>query len=679
MLNELGHFSLILAFLIALTQALMTLITGTPGPWQALRTPMMSFATPAMIAQWGLVSFAFLILVRAFLLSDFSLEIVAANSHSAKPLLYKFAGTWGNHEGSMLLWILMLTFLGAMVALFAQRLPDSFVSKVLGIQAGIIAIFLSFLLFTSNPFSRLPLPPPDGRGLNPLLQDAGLAFHPPFLYFGYVGFSIAFAFAIAALWEGRVGPGWARWVRPWTLLAWSSLTLGIAMGAWWAYYELGWGGFWFWDPVENASLMPWLAGTALVHSAIVLEKRDSLKVWTILTAIITFSTSLMGTFLVRSGLLTSVHAFANDPLRGQFLLLIFFAITGAALILFAVRAQNLAPGGTFKLISREAAIIANNILLSIILFTVFLGTFWPSFADLIFNRSVSVGPPYFNAVTMPFAFLLTSLMAFGALASWKRARGWALVKKLQTAAGLSLALLLAVGWITRGGPLFALLGAFMGIWTLAGVITDIALRAGIDKAASLSSLWRRLLGLPRSFWGMAAAHTGVGLTILGMTGTALWVEENAAVMQPGDTLSIAQYTLHYDKLEDLQIANYTTRMATFSLQNGDNTIATLTPERRFYPVAGQPTTEAAIIPRYASDIYVALGEQRDNGIVVRAWYHPLVYLMWSGAIIMSLGGLISLSDRRYRAAIPAPSQIRGKSEPRTAGPITPPSKGVPAE
>ena len=413
---EVAHFCLILAFIVALFQGAIAMVGASLG-----RERLLNIVPISAIIQFVLVGLSFAGLTRAFLQSDFSVKIVYENSHSAKPFIYKFAGVWGNHEGSMLLWILMLAFLGAMVALFAKNLPNAFRARVLGVQGGIAAAFLAFSLFTSNPFARFATVPIDGRGLNPLLQDPGLAFHPPFLYFGYVGFSIAFSFAVAALMEGRVDTRWARWVRPWTLLAWSSLTLGIAMGAWWAYYELGWGGFWFWDPVENASLMPWLAGTALLHSAIVVEKRDSLKVWTVLMAIIAFATSLMGTFLVRSGLLTSVHAFATDPLRGQFLLLIFFVITGAALILFAFRANSLSAGGRFQIISREGALVGNNLILSIILFTVFLGTFWPKFSDLVFNRAVSVGPPYFNAITIPLMFALILLMTLGSLASWKRA------------------------------------------------------------------------------------------------------------------------------------------------------------------------------------------------------------------------------------------------------------------
>jgi len=676
MVNEIAHFCLILVLVVSAIQAISTLITywsvgdisaagrGQGNNQNNLQFAIKAICAPATLIQFILVAFAFLTLMRAFVLSDFSVKIVAENSHSAKPMLYKVAGVWGNHEGSMLLWIVMLTFLGAMVAYFARNLPGAFRARVLGVQSGIVAIFLSFLLFTSNPFARLDVIPLDGRDLNPLLQDPGLAFHPPFLYFGYVGFSVAFAFAIAALWEGRVGPGWARWVRPWTLLAWSSLTLGIAMGSWWAYYELGWGGFWFWDPVENASLMPWLAGTALIHSAIVLEKRDTLKVWTVLMAILTFSTSLMGTFLVRSGLLTSVHAFANDPLRGQFLLLIFLAITGAALLLFALRARKMVPGGRFALISRESALIGNNLILSIILLTVFLGTFWPSFAEFFFNRQLSVGPPYFNTVTIPFAFLLVLLMTAGTFTSWKRAKSSTILTRLKWTLLASILGTLLTWWILHGGPLLSYLGAFMGIWVICGVFIDIAGRIGLFKTGFMVSV-KRIFGLPISFWGSSFAHLGIGVILLGITGTTMWVERNIDVMQPGDEMEIAGYQLRLDGFEAGQVNNYETFIGRFSLLRGGKVVAELAPEKRNYPVAGQVTTEAAITPRWASDVYVALGDVRDAGVVVSAWYHPLVYFLWVGSIIMAFGGLLSLSDRRFRAGVPQRFVSKRPSDPVT--------------
>ena len=647
MIAELSLFCLSLALIISLVQAALPLVGA-----HVQNGRLMALARPCACAVFVLVALSFAGLMQAFIVSDFSVKTVYSNSHTAKPILYKIAGVWGNHEGSMLLWILMLTFLGAMVALFDSRLTQTFRARVLGVQGVIGSAFLSFSLLTSNPFSRLNPVPLDGRDLNPLLQDPGLAYHPPFLYFGYVGFSIAFAFAVAALLEGRVDTRWARWVRPWTLLAWSSLTLGIAMGAWWAYYELGWGGFWFWDPVENASLMPWLAGTALVHSAIVVEKRDSLKVWTVMMAIIAFSTSLMGTFLVRSGLLTSVHAFANDPLRGQFLLLIFSVLTGAALLIFALRAGRIQSGGHFAMLSRESALIVNNVILSIILAVVMLGTFWPAFSDMIFNRTVSVGPPYFNLVAIPLTFILVIFMAAGIFAPWKRASGEAIVKRLGLMALITIAFVLFVQWLRIGGPVLGVVGAFMGAWVIISIVMDIALRIGVPKLP-LKQSFNRLVHLPSTFWGGALAHLGVGIVLLGMTGTAVWVSENSAVMKPGDRLEIAGYELQFDGMARRNVANYQTETGTFTLFRGDKMIAVIEPERRFYPVAGMTTTEAEFVPRFASDIYVALGEPRDDGgQVVLAWHHPLVFFMWGGALIMTLGGIIAVRQRNRPQRVP---------------------------
>ena len=660
---EIAHFCLILAFAAAMIQSIIPMVGAVAYErgHADYGHRLMSVAGPTALAQLLLVALALFGLGWAFVTSDFSVKTVFDNSHTAKPLIYKVAGVWGNHEGSMLLWIFMLAFLGAMVAGFARHLPLTFRARVLGVQGIIGVCFLAFSLLTSNPFARLAPVPLNGRDLNPLLQDPGLAFHPPFLYFGYVGFSVAFAFAVAALLEGRVGPGWARWVRPWTLLAWSSLTLGIAMGAWWAYYELGWGGFWFWDPVENASLMPWLAGTALLHSAIVVEKRDTLKVWTLLMAIIAFATSLMGTFLVRSGLLTSVHAFANDPLRGQFLLMIFVALTGGALFLFALKAARLQPGGRFELVSREGALIGNNIILSIILFAVILGTFWPSLFQYLFGRPVSVGPPYFNAITIPLMALLSVLMVLGTLSPWKRAKPGAVLDRIKIAAVLAVGLALLAGWLTRGGPVFAALGAFMAVWIMIGTFIDILGRAGVGRVTLRQAL-QRLPGLPTSFWGGAVAHMGVGIAILGMTGTAIWVSENSALMNPGDRLAIAGYDLVFERVGQAEGPNYVSERATFRVERKGNTIARLVPERRYYPVAEQPTTEAAFRPVWASDIYVALGEKRDDGYVVRAWFHPMVSLMWGGAILIAFGGVVAIAGARSRR-IPAPVRTSSVSTP----------------
>jgi cytochrome c-type biogenesis protein CcmF len=648
---ELGHFALVLAFVVAIVQA-------ASGLWGAhVRSAhAMALAGPAAVAQAALATLAFLMLMNAYLASDFSVANVYNNSHSDKPLIYKIAGVWGNHEGSMLLWIMVLAVLGALVATVDKNLPPTLRARVLGVQAVIAVGFLAFSLFTSNPFERMDPVPLDGRDLNPLLQDPGLAFHPPFLYLGFVGFSVAFSFAVAALLEGRVDPAWARWVRPWTLAAWTSLTLGIAMGSWWAYYELGWGGFWFWDPVENASLMPWLAGTALLHSAAVVEKRDTLKAWTILMAITAFTTSVLGTFVVRSGLLTSVHAFANDPERGTLLLIICVVLTGGALALYAMRASALRPGGGFHTVSRETALVANNLILSAFLFAVAIGTFWPIFAEVFFNDRVSVGPPYYNRIAVPLTIVLAIAMTFAMQLPWKRARLRDAARRLRPALAVTVIAMALAFWLTGEAKALATLGVGMGVWIVMGAVLDIALRVRVG-AVPVAEAMRRAGALPRSAWGAATAHGGLGLLIVGIVGTTIWLTERVEVMRPGDRLALAGYTLAYEKLERGRVANYETEMATFGLIRDGRRVATLTPERRWYPVAEMATTEAAIRLTPASDVYVVLGDPRDSAPdarVVRAYHHPLVGLIWAGSLIMVLGGLVSLSDRRYRIGAPAP-------------------------
>lgn len=649
MIIEIGHFAFILAMLVAAVQA----ASGLLGGHLRDRT-LVSVADGAAGLQVGLVFTAFAALMHAYVTSDFSVLNVFQNSHSAKPLIYKFAGVWANHEGSLLLWIFFLSALGAAVAFFGRRLPVSLRARVLGVQGLIGMAFIAFSLFTSNAFLRMDPVPLDGTDLNPLLQDPGLAFHPPFLYLGYVGFSVAFSFAVAALLEGRVDPAWARWVRPWTLLAWSSLTLGIAMGSWWAYYELGWGGYWFWDPVENASLMPWLAGTALLHSAIVVEKRDTLKVWTVLMAIIAFSTSLLGTFVVRSGVLTSVHAFANDPSRGAVLLVICGIVTGGAFLLFALRSAAVKSGGTFSTVSRESALIVNNVLLCVLTFVVVLGTFWPLFVEVATGERITVGPPYYTIVTTPIAVLIAVALGFGIFLPWKRGDLRAAAKRLRLA-GVSavLAMLLAL-YISGWKSVLAMVGMGIAVWVIVATLTDIADRAKLFRAPIATSL-RRAQGFPRAFWGGSLAHLGLGVAVIGMVGTSLWLTEKQVVMKPGDTAEIAGLSVVYDKIEVRQVANYETELSTFSLVKNGKTIARMTPERRWYPVAEQATIEAEILPRWAGDIYVATGDPRgENGEarVVRLYHHPLVYYLWSGGLLMFFGGLISLSDRRYRIGAP---------------------------
>ena len=493
MLPEIGNFALVLAFVMALIQACLPMIGAQLGNRQ-----LMAVAKPAAIGQFLFVAIAFAVLTHAFVVSDFSVLTVVANSHSAKPMLYKISGVWGNHEGSLVLWVLILTLFGAAVALFGRNLPASLRARVLSVQAMIAAGFLLFMLLTSNPFLRVIPPPPDGNGLNPLLQDPGLAFHPPFLYLGYVGFSMAFSFAIAALIEGRVDPAWARWVRPWTLAAWCFLTIGIAMGSWWAYYELGWGGWWFWDPVENASFMPWLLGTALLHSAIVVEKRDALKSWTLLLAILTFSLSLLGTFIVRSGVLTSVHAFATDPARGVFILALLIVAIGGSLTLFAIRAPALKGGGLFSPISREAALVLNNWLLATACATVLLGTLYPLFMDALSGGEdkVTVGPPYYNATFVPLMIPLLVAMSIGPLLAWKRGDLPGVLQRLKFAAIISALIGLATLYLSWGGPVLAAFGIALGAWLILGPVTDAVERTKLFRAP-LAQSWARARGLPR--------------------------------------------------------------------------------------------------------------------------------------------------------------------------------------
>ena len=647
MTPELGHLALILAALAAAFQG----GTGLFGA-HARDGALMRSANLAALAQAGLVALAFMLLVRAYLVTDLSVLNVYENSHVAKPLLYKLTGAWGNHEGSMLLWVLMLAGLGAMVAVFGRGLPDTLRARVVGVQAIIGVCFLGFLLLTSNPFARLDPAPPEGTGLNPLLQDPGLAFHPPFLYLGYVGMSVAFSFAVAALIEGRITPAWARWVRPWTLLAWTSLTLGIAMGAWWAYYELGWGGYWFWDPVENASLMPWLAGTALLHSAIVVEKRDTLKAWCVLMAILAFSMSLLGAFIVRSGVLTSVHSFAADPARGFWLLVIFAGLTGGALLLYALRGGATAGGGAFSSLSRESALVVNNVLLCVLTFTVLLGTFWPLGVEAMTGERMSVGPPYFTVVTTPLMVLLAVALAAGVLLPWKRGRAARLRGRLLgvgIAAGLAG---LAALYLSGAKAVLAAIGLVIGVVIIAVSLVDLAGRTALFRVP-LSQSFRRARGLPGAFWGGTLAHVGMGVAVLGMVGTSLWLTERQAVMQPGDAVEVAGLTVTFERIERRRGPNYETEVGVLSLSKDGRALATLEPEQRWYPVAQTATVEAAIVPRWAHDVYVAMGEPREDGRVIRVYHHPLVLWLWGGGLLMAAGGAISLTDRRYRVGAPA--------------------------
>ncbi len=638
MINELGHFALILAFGVAIVQTIVPLI-GAHKRWPG----WMAVAEPAASAQFALTALSFGALTWAFIQSDFSVRIVATNSHSLKPMLYKISGTWGNHEGSMLLWVLIVTLFGAMAAWFGGQLPPTLRARVLSVQAAIAVAFFAFILFTSNPFDRLPVPPFDGRDLNPLLQDPGLAFHPPFLYLGYVGLSMTFSFAVAALIEGRVDAAWGRWVRPWTLAAWVFLTIGIALGSWWAYYELGWGGFWFWDPVENASFMPWLLAAALLHSAIVVEKREALKSWTILLAILAFGFSLIGTFIVRSGLLTSVHAFANDPERGVFILMILAFFMGGALVLFTLRAGVMEAKGVFGLVSRESALVVNNLLLAVSCFVVFVGTMWPLVAEMFFDRKLSVGPPFFNAAFTPFMVALGLILPIGSTMPWKRARVVRAAWPLRYVFVLAVAVAGLTFAMQTGRSLLGPMGMFLGAWLVAGTVVELAGRA----RWSLGRLGR----LPRADLGKATAHAGLGVTMAGVAGLTSWTVDDIRVAQVGESFEVGAYTLTLNGVEDVQGPNYLSTMANLTLTKAGARIAELSPEKRFYPVAQMPTTEAAIDYNLARDVYVVIGDQQDDGgWVVRTYIKPLTNWIWIGCALMALGGVLSLTDRRFRVA-----------------------------
>jgi cytochrome c-type biogenesis protein CcmF len=647
MIAEIGHLTLILALCVAVTQALVPLVGAArrDAAWMAA-------GSAAAVLQFLLIAAAFAALTHAFVTSDFSLQLVATNANSLQPMLYKIAGVWGNHEGSMLLWVLILSLFGALIAVFGGNLPPTLKARVLSVQAMIAVGFLLFITFTSNPFNRLFPPPLDGRDLNPLLQDPGLAFHPPVLYTGYVGFSIAFSFAVAALIEGRVDAAWARWVRPWTLLAWSFLTAGIALGSWWAYYELGWGGFWYWDPVENASFMPWLVGTALLHSAIVVERRDALKTWTILLAILTFSLSLIGTFLVRSGVLTSVHAFANDPGRGVFILALLIVAIGGSLALYAWRAPQLKGGGLFAPVSREGGLLLNNLILTTAAATVFIGTLYPLVLEAAGGGKVSVGPPFYNATFVPLMAPLVAALGVGPQLAWKRGDLAGALSRLKFAAAAALVALIVTAAMTWGRPVLGMIAMTAAVWLVASVLTEAAGRIRLGAIPFGQSL-ARAAGLPRSTWGMTLAHLGLAGVIAGAAGAALWTSEDILTMTPGQTVALAGYDITFDGVSNLRGPNYNAVRGTFRATRGGTPVTTLVAERRRYVVGGQETTEAAIYTMASGDLYAVIGEAQPNGgHVVRLYFKPLVMWIWTGAAVMVLGGLMSLSDRRLRIGAP---------------------------
>ena len=634
MLAEFGQICLVLATLVAFVQFVLPIYGA-----HHRSAPLMRLADRAAGIQFVLIAASFIALTLLFLNSDFSVKLVTSHSHSAKPLLYKISGVWGNHEGSILLWVLILALYGALVPLFGKTLPLSLRSRALAIQ-GLLAVgFLLFILLTSNPFERLNPVPPDGQGLNPLLQDPGLAIHPPFLYLGYVGFSLSFSFALAALIEGRVDAIWARWLRPWVLLAWSFLTIGITIGSFWAYYELGWGGWWMWDPVENVSFMPWLIGTALLHSIMVLGTRHSLANWTILLAIAAFSFSLIGTFIVRSGVLVSVHAFAVDPARGVAILILLALATGGGLALYAMRAASLEHGPDIPLLSRGGALITNNVLLITATATVFLGTFYPLFIDMVSSEKITVGAPYFNLTFTPIMLALIAFMGVGPILKWQkddlsRIRGF-LIR--------SILLIIIIGVLN-----FVFGKSFWGAlaFGLSAFLIYATLSALNRKA---SGQWTKLRRQPASVWGFAAAHIGLAVTAFGVASMALWADDDIGRLNVGESLDLAGYTYTLAKVEPGQTQNYQVLAAEIGVSRGGNPVTVLSSERRYYPVRNMVTTEAGFRLAPGKTLFAAIGEgDEDTGWVLRVYSHPQVIWIWIGALMMALAGFISLFDRRLR-------------------------------
>jgi cytochrome c-type biogenesis protein CcmF len=644
MIPEIGHFSLIVALAIALTLGALSLIGA------ARRIPgFIAVARPAAQGLFVFVAIAFGCLAWSFYSSDFSVLNVANNSNSKLPTAYRIAATWGSHEGSLVLWVLMLSIWMLAVSVFSRSLPDDMVARILGVM-GLVAVgFLSFLLFTSNPFERLLPAAADGRDLNPLLQDPGMVFHPPMLYMGYVGFSVAFAFAISALLDGRLDATWARWSRPWTTAAWLFLTIGIALGSFWAYYELGWGGWWFWDPVENASFMPWLIGTALIHSLAVTEKRGAFKAWTVLLAIIAFSLSLLGTFLVRSGVLTSVHAFATDPKRGIFILGFLAVVIGGSLALYAWRANRVTPGARFELLSRETMLLANSVLLLVACAAVMLGTLYPLFLDALGLGKISVGPPYFDSVFVPLMAPAILLAGIGPLIAWRKGDGPQLVRRLRW---LAIATLVGALFVPlafgRWGALTSL-GLLLAFWIFAGTATALVVRyRSLPAALGVAG---RLRGMTPAFLGMLLAHAGIGVFVIGVTLVKSYESERDLRMAPGDAVTLGGYTFRFEGVREVTGPNYTAARGAVSVTRGDQAVARLAPEKRVYLVQRNPMTEAAINPGISRDLYVSLGESVDGDAwTVRIHVKPFVRWIWFGCLMMAFGGLLATTDRRYRAA-----------------------------
>ena len=657
MIPELGHFALVIAFALAVAQSVLALAGAATG-----RASLLATVRPIATGHFIFVLAAFAALAACFVGNDFSVVNVATNSNSKLPTAYRFAATWGSHEGSMLLWTLMLAGWTFAVAIFSRHLPARMLARVLGVMGLVSVGFLLFMLLTSNPFDRLIPAAADGRDLNPLLQDPGMVIHPPMLYMGYVGFSVAFAFALAALLEGRLDAAWARWSRPWTTAAWCFLTIGIALGSWWAYYELGWGGWWFWDPVENASFMPWLVGTALIHSLAVTEKRGTFRSWTVLLAIVAFSLSLVGTFLVRSGVLTSVHAFATDPKRGVFILLFLVIAIGGSLALFAWRAPRVGLGSGFAPVSRESFLLANNVLLSVAMAAVMLGTLYPLFLDALNLGKISVGPPYFDTVFFPLMAPAVFLMAIGPVASWKHAAIPDLWVRLRWALGVAIVSALTITFAAgRFSPMVAL-GLGLAFWVILASGVQVAHRLG---GAPLATLGARVRAQPLSWYGMTVAHLGVAIFIIGVTLVKGYETERDLRMAPGEKVVIGGYEFTFKGTRAVEGPNYAATRGDFEVRREGSAalVRTMHPEKRVYHAAGQTMTEADIDTGITRDIYVSLGEPVGDGAWgVRVYHKPFVDWIWGGCFVMALGGFLALSDRRYRsrrAAAEAPAAAQG--------------------
>ncbi len=646
MLNpEVGNFALALAVVLAVAQALVGLFGA-----QRRDASLMAAAPALAIGQAIALIISFASLMHANVVNDFSVRVVAENSSSLKPLFYRITGTWGNHPGSVLLWCLVLGLCGGAVALFGTNLPSAVRARVIGVQGLCSAGFTLFALLSSNAFTRLWPPPLQGLDMNPLLQDPGLAIHPPMLYLGYVGFSVPFAFAVAALIEGRVDAAWGRWVRPWTLAAWCALTCGITLGSWWAYYDLGWGGFWYWDPVENASLLPWLTGTALLHSAIVVEKREALKTWTVLLALGTFSLSLLGTFLVRSGILNSVHSFAAAPNRGVFILVLLAILIVGSLLLFALRAPALAPVGVFAPLSREGGLILNNILICSIAAVVLAGTVYPPFANLLAGIQISVGPPFYAATVFPLAFPLFFAMSLGMGLSWKRASLAPVFRQVWWAALISIVIGL---FAAMGMKALPALGMAAAAWLILGAVADIAARISLFSLSPRRS-FARLMGLRRSAIGGAIAHAGLGVTIAGIAGMSL-AAGAVVFLKPGQSTKVGGYTWTLQSIGDRTGRNYKATVATVLVSHDGHPVTTLTPERRAFDIQGMTTDEAKIETNGMRDLYAVFGGARNGGAVLRLHNNRFAPWIWFGGAFMALGGLLSLSDRRLRVGAPRPA------------------------